>query len=47
MKSVNSNTVNLDMESMFYPKENIDEMKQFFIKEIEDLFENKEIKYVI
>ncbi|ABR36471.1 MULTISPECIES: spore photoproduct lyase [Clostridium] len=30
-----------------YPKENIDEMKQFFIKEIEDLFENKEIKYVI
>lgn len=30
-----------------YPKENIDEIKQFFINEIEKLFPNKEIKYVI
>jgi len=30
-----------------YQKENIDEIKQFFIEEIEKLFENKEVKYVI
>ncbi|WP_297430014.1 spore photoproduct lyase [Clostridium sp.] len=30
-----------------YQKENIDEIKEFFIKEIEELFENKEVKYVI
>jgi spore photoproduct lyase len=30
-----------------YPKENIDEIKQFFIKDIEKLFKNKEVKYII
>ncbi|OOM72220.1 spore photoproduct lyase [Clostridium sp. BL-8] len=30
-----------------YQKENLDEMKEFFISEIERLFVNKEIKYVI
>lgn len=30
-----------------YQKENLDEMKEFFISEIESLFINKEIKYVI
>lgn len=30
-----------------YPKENIDEIKQFFIKEIEELFSNKQVKYII
>ncbi|MFW2486997.1 spore photoproduct lyase [Clostridium chromiireducens] len=30
-----------------YQKENIDEIKQFFIEEIEKLFENNEVKYVI
>ncbi|WP_315069704.1 spore photoproduct lyase [uncultured Clostridium sp.] len=30
-----------------YQKENLDEMKEFFISEIERLFINKEIKYVI
>lgn len=30
-----------------YPKENIDEIKQFFIEEIEKIFQLKEIKYVI
>jgi len=30
-----------------YPKENIDDIKQFFSNEIEELFENKEIKYII
>ncbi len=30
-----------------YPKESIDEIKQFFIKDIEELFRNKEIKYII
>ncbi|SHH46235.1 spore photoproduct lyase [Clostridium grantii] len=30
-----------------YPKENLEEMKEFFIKEIEELFENKEVKYII
>ncbi|SHI93717.1 spore photoproduct lyase [Clostridium cavendishii DSM 21758] len=30
-----------------YPKENIDAIKEFFKKEIETLFENKEIKYII
>lgn len=30
-----------------YPKESIDEIKKFFIKEIEELFQNKEVKYVI
>lgn len=30
-----------------YPKESIDEIKQFFIKEIEELFTNKEVKYII
>lgn len=30
-----------------YQKENLDEIKQFFIKDIEQLFNNKEIKYII
>ena len=30
-----------------YPKENIDEIKQFFINEIEELFTNKEVLYII
>lgn len=30
-----------------YPKENIDEIKEFFMKEIGELFQNKEVKYVI
>ena len=30
-----------------YPKENLDDIKQFFNKEIEELFENKEVKYII
>lgn len=30
-----------------YPKEKLDEIKQFFIKEIEVLFMNKEVKYII
>jgi spore photoproduct lyase len=30
-----------------YPKESIDRIKQFFIKEIEELFSNKEVKYII
>jgi spore photoproduct lyase len=30
-----------------YQKENIGDIKQFFMNEIEELFENKEIKYVI
>jgi len=30
-----------------YPKENLDDIKQFFSKEIEVLFENKEVKYII
>jgi spore photoproduct lyase len=30
-----------------YPKESIDRIKQFFIKEIEELFNNKEVKYII
>ena len=30
-----------------YPKESLDEIKQFFLKEIEELFSNKEIKYII
>jgi spore photoproduct lyase len=30
-----------------YPKESIDEIKLFFIKEIEELFSNKEVKYII
>lgn len=30
-----------------YPKESLDEIKQFFKKEIEELFSNKEIKYII
>lgn len=30
-----------------YPKESIDNIKQFFIKEIEELFSNKEVKYII
>lgn len=30
-----------------YPKESIDQIKQFFIKEIEELFSNKEVKYII
>jgi spore photoproduct lyase len=30
-----------------YPKEDLDEIKEFFMKEIEELFVNKEIKYVI
>ena len=30
-----------------YPKEELDEIKQFFNKEIEELFKNKEVKYII
>jgi len=30
-----------------YPKEDLDDIKQFFSKEIEELFENKEVKYII
>lgn len=30
-----------------YPKENINEIKEFFKKEIEELFSNKEVKYII
>ncbi len=30
-----------------YPKESMDEIKQFFTKEIEGLFANKEVKYII
>lgn len=30
-----------------YPKESIDKIKQFFMKEIEELFSNKEVKYII
>lgn len=30
-----------------YPKEGLDEIKQFFKEEIEELFSNKEIKYII
>jgi spore photoproduct lyase len=30
-----------------YPKENLDEVKQFFVNEIGELFINKEVKYVI
>ncbi|MEQ8155315.1 MAG: spore photoproduct lyase [Clostridiaceae bacterium] len=30
-----------------YPKESLDEIKEFFIKEIEGLFSNKEVKYII
>jgi len=30
-----------------YQKENLDEIKQFFKKDIEELFSNKEIKYII
>ena len=30
-----------------YPKESLDEIKQFFVKEIEELFSNKEVKYII
>ncbi len=30
-----------------YPNESINNIKQFFIKEIEELFSNKEIKYII
>lgn len=30
-----------------YPKESIDEIKQFFINKIEELFTNKEVKYII
>lgn len=30
-----------------YPKESLEEIKQFFTKDIEELFSNKEIKYVI
>jgi len=30
-----------------YPKESLDEIKQFFGKEIEELFSNKEVKYII
>ena len=30
-----------------YRKESLDEIKQFFIKEIEELFKNKEVKYII
>ncbi len=30
-----------------YPKENLDEIKQFFTKDIEQLFISKEIKYII
>lgn len=30
-----------------YPKESLDDIKQFFGKEIEELFEEKEVKYII
>jgi len=30
-----------------YPKESLDEIKQFFINEIEELFTNKEVLYII
>ncbi|MDF2881450.1 MAG: Spore photoproduct lyase [Clostridiaceae bacterium] len=30
-----------------YPKESIDEIKQFFMQDIEELFSNKEVKYII
>lgn len=30
-----------------YPKESMDEIKQFFMKEIEELFNEKELKYII
>ncbi|WP_312698971.1 spore photoproduct lyase [Sedimentibacter sp.] len=30
-----------------YPKENLDEIKEFFEKEINDIFENKKVKYII
>lgn len=30
-----------------YPKESMEEIKQFFMKEIEELFLNKEVKYII
>lgn len=30
-----------------YPKESLDEIKEFFQKDIEELFSNKEIKYII
>jgi spore photoproduct lyase len=30
-----------------YPKESLEEIKQFFAKEIEELFINKEVKYII
>jgi len=30
-----------------YPKESLDEIKLFFLKEIEELFSNKEVKYII
>jgi spore photoproduct lyase len=30
-----------------YPKESMEEIKEFFMKEIEMLFENKEVKYII
>lgn len=30
-----------------YPKENMDEIKSFFAKEIEDIFDHKELKYII
>jgi len=30
-----------------YPKESIDDIKQFFKKDIEELFSNKEVKYII
>lgn len=30
-----------------YPKESLDEIKQFFEKEIEELFKNKKVKYII
>jgi spore photoproduct lyase len=30
-----------------YPKESLGEIKEFFMEEIEEIFDNKEIKYVI
>ena len=30
-----------------YPKESISEIKEFFVKELEELFKNKEVKYII
>lgn len=30
-----------------YPKESLDEIKEFFEKEIDELFENKKVKYII